>query len=40
LRSNVGLRELWRHPRESTTRRARRPAAGPAGPRRQPETRP
>ena len=40
LRPNVGLRELWRHPQESTTRRARRPPAGPAGQRGQPEARP
>jgi hypothetical protein len=41
LRPNVGLRELWRHREESTTRRARRrPPAGPAGRRGQPEARP
>jgi hypothetical protein len=40
LRPNVGLRELWRHRDESTTRRARRPPAGPAGRRGQPEARP
>jgi hypothetical protein len=40
LRPNVGLRELWRHRQESTTRRARRPPAGPAGRRGQPEARP
>jgi hypothetical protein len=40
LRPNVGLRELWRHRQESTTRRARRPPAGPAGRRGQPEGRP
>jgi hypothetical protein len=39
LRSDVGLRELWRHPQESTNRRARRPLAGPAGPKGQPEAR-
>ena len=40
LRPNVGLREVWRHRQESTTRRARRPPAGPVGPRGQPEARP
>src|SRR6266516_7054222 len=30
LRPNVGLRELWRHRKEFTIRRARRPAAAPA----------
>ena len=40
LRPNVGPWELRRHRQESTTRRARRPPAGPVGPRGQPEARP